>query len=50
LAQQNLLVNKSLIIQVILLTALIMMIGLMLTKEEVKMIEAPPEILSDQAN
>src|SRR5665647_86007 len=48
--QQILLVNKSLIIQVILLTALIMMIGLMLTKEEVKMTEAPPEILSDQSN
>jgi len=27
-----------------------MMIGLMLTKEEVKMTEAPPEILSDQSN
>lgn len=50
LAQQILLVNKSLIIQVILLTALIMMIGLMLTKEEIKTAEAPPEILSDQSD
>jgi cell volume regulation protein A len=48
--QQILLVNKSLIIQVILLTALIMMVGLMLTKEEVKIKEAPPVILSDQSN
>lgn len=48
--QQILLVNKSLIIQVILLTALIMMVGLMLTKEEIKTIETPPEILSDQSN
>ena len=46
-AQQILLVNKSLIIQVILFTALIMMIGLLLTKKDEKTNEEMPREVTD---